>query len=813
MSRSRLRRGCLLACLAIVLAGPGGAQDTAGEAPETPAEPAPEETKVSLAAVLAEAENTSGELKEIRASLAESELDETISSSLAELSKRAQVLEAETQKSLEADLPVEALRGIDARWKSLAGDPNRWDTQLRARGEAFDATLGQLEELESAWEERRKTAAEGPKAVRDQVRETIASVAATQQEAEARLAKVLELQASVGELRSRIETARSSIQSRVDDQLQNLFVRDGVPVWNIELSKIGSEAGLWPVVEARILETREFGSRNPTIVAQLVVLFLAVYSGLLVLRRKMRSQADNALPDEAALFEMSFATALLITLLVAVLVIEEVPPAVDNVIVMVALIPAVLLLRRLVDGYLHGILYCLVLFFFVDRLRDFAVNLQVLSRVIFLLEMLAAIAFVLWLMRPARLRKVPAGALGSQSFRWMGIAARWALALFLLAFAADVFGYVQLGRLIGSAVLNSATAAIIFYALVRIGEHLVEIALRSRQLRNVHLIENRREGVLKGAKSVLRWAGLLFWINSSLNALSIRTPVFGAVSTLFATKLSVGALDVSLGDVAAFFLMILISIWISRGLRVVLEEDVYPRVELQRGMPYAISTLLHYSIVAVGFLFAILAAGIHLDRLAILVGALGVGIGFGLQNVVNNFVSGLLLLFERPIQVGDQVQVGTLGGVVRRIGIRASVVRTWDGAEVVVPNADFISNQLVNWTLSDHFRRVELPVGVAYGSNTELVMEILLKVATDHPKVFPEPPPYVLFKGFGESSLDFEVRGWTHADTRLGVFSELGIAVDDAFAAAGIQIPFPQRDIHLPDAASAGPAKPSSSAE
>jgi small-conductance mechanosensitive channel len=180
------------------------------------------------------------------------------------------------------------------------------------------------------------------------------------------------------------------------------------------------------------------------------------------------------------------------------------------------------------------------------------------------------------------------------------------------------------------------------------------------------------------------------------------------------------------------------------------------------------------------------------------VSALGLGIGFGLQNVINNFVSGLILLFERPIQVGDTVQKGTLVGEVRRIGIRSSTVRTWEGAEVIVPNANLIAEEVVNWTLSDRNRRIDVEVGVAYGSDPEQVIRILQGAAEGHAHVLSDPPPMALFKGFGESSLDFELRVWTaHPERWMPTRSEVCIAIGTALREAGIAIPFPQRDLHL----------------
>jgi small-conductance mechanosensitive channel len=219
-------------------------------------------------------------------------------------------------------------------------------------------------------------------------------------------------------------------------------------------------------------------------------------------------------------------------------------------------------------------------------------------------------------------------------------------------------------------------------------------------------------------------------------------------------------------------------------------------MDLPRGVPAAINRLSHYAMVVVGVMIGASAAGLDFSRINLIVGALGVGIGFGLQNVVSNFVSGLILLFERPIRVGDKVQLSELSGSVKDIGMRASIVRTFQGAEVIVPNANLISAEVVNWTLSDERRRMELPVGVAYGTNPEAVIDILVGAAKDHPEVLSDPEAEALFQGFGESSLNFQLRAWTRGDY-VKVSSDLLVAMNRALCDAGIEIPFPQRDLHV----------------
>ena len=250
-------------------------------------------------------------------------------------------------------------------------------------------------------------------------------------------------------------------------------------------------------------------------------------------------------------------------------------------------------------------------------------------------------------------------------------------------------------------------------------------------------------------------------------------------------------------------LVIFLLFWmIARLLQRTATNLLQTRDPASRGARQSFITLLAYVLITIGFLVSLSAAGLDLSNIAIIAGALSVGIGFGLQNIVSNFISGIILLFERPIRPGDWIRVGTTEGYVRKVRIRSTIIETFDRAEVLVPNSDLLSNQVVNLTLSDGIGRVIIPVGVAYGSNTKKVREIILRVAKDHPQVIQNDPgivpPRVLFRDFADSALLFELRCFVkNVDYRLIVESDLRYAIDDAFRAEKVEIPFPQRVVYM----------------
>lgn len=255
---------------------------------------------------------------------------------------------------------------------------------------------------------------------------------------------------------------------------------------------------------------------------------------------------------------------------------------------------------------------------------------------------------------------------------------------------------------------------------------------------------------------------------------------------------------VSLADAAMAVVLVVLTVIASKNIPGILEVVFLRRLHIEAGASYAINALARYVIAVAGFILTAQALGINWGHVQWLIAGVSVGLGFGLQEIFGNFISGLILLFERPIRVGDVVTVGDVTGTVTQIRIRATTILDWDRKELVVPNKEFITNRLINWTLTDTILRVVLPVGIAYGSDTKLARKMLLRVAAEEPKVLQNPPPQAFFLGFGDNSLNFELRVFIGSIEHLmEVRNDLHTAIDDAFRKAGIEIAFPQRDIHI----------------
>ena len=235
----------------------------------------------------------------------------------------------------------------------------------------------------------------------------------------------------------------------------------------------------------------------------------------------------------------------------------------------------------------------------------------------------------------------------------------------------------------------------------------------------------------------------------------------------------------------------------TRWLQRILETRILPQTRLDAGVRNSLKTTVGYAGLFVAVMAGISTLGIDLSNIAIIAGALSVGIGFGLQNIFNNFISGLILLAERPVKVGDWIVVGEHQGYVQRINVRATEILTFHRSSVIIPNSELLSSAVLNWTHKDPVVRIEIPVGVSYASDVDLVRDVLLDVAASHPEVRHDPAPFVLFTNFGESSLDFDLRCFAHANRAFRIATEMRFEIVRRFRERGIEIPFPQRDVHL----------------
>jgi potassium efflux system protein len=794
-----------LIALAPGAARPQGAPEST--APEEAAKPEPPQP-IPLAEVATRAQALEGRLRELAKEGETGDLEANLTTALPELVQRLGEREAALGKTLAATRSLAELDALAISWRQTQKRIAEQSQPLEKRIEQLDTRLAELDRLAAVWSvtAEQLRAAGAPPEVLERVAATRKRIAETRSGLQEGRNRLLQLESRLGELESRVETSLARIDEANQAILSQIFARDSEPLW---LARPGSDyARAWEELRSRTTtsasEVLAYGGRYGDRFLFQLVATLAFVWGLRRARTRLeerRGRTPSPAPQEDAardLLRHPVAAALVLGLALSLFLHTDAPRSVLQLVGILVLLPLVVVVHAIVPLSLRSLLYGVAALYFVDRVRDLLAPFELAGRWIFLVEVAFGVGGLAWLLRSTRLRALPAEFGHSVWARPLSLWMRVSLAALGVALLAGVVGYVRLALLLGRAVLSSAYLALVLLAAVWISDELLEVAFRSRLLTRLHMVRRDPTRFVRWGSRVLRAGAVLTWGWFVLDALAIRNPLLDALGPALSYPIGYGSFSLSIGGVIAFALTVWLAWLLSRFVSFALENEVYPRVALPRGVPFALSSLTRYTVIVLGFLVAVAMLGFDLDRLTLLAGALGVGIGFGLQNVVNNFVSGLILLFERPVQVGDRIEMGAIMGDVKRIGIRASIVRTFDGAEVIVPNANLISDLVTNWTLGDRLRRLILPVGVAYGTDPERVLEILVGVGREHPDLLEEPPVVALFRGFGESSLDFELRGWTeNYDSRLRILSDLAVATNRAFREAGIEIPFPQRDLHL----------------
>jgi len=762
-------------------------------APSTEPQPAPAPKGVPLPS---DFEHVDQVLRQARSDLetppAVAKLQETIDRDLAEVPRQQRA----TQRHIESPGSSGDLRDARTAWARTLDQATKAQDTVRMWISTLESDLSSVEALHEEWTQRRAALpANTPKEVRSQIADLVKQLSDLKTRLSSKRAEALSLDL---QLTSERETARDMEQQIEQSLRKRLLSRDSPPLWRsfgqgLQLGAlrehlVAAVQGRWQAVggyvdtDAQRLWMHLF--------LTLLLAWAAVRAGRLPREQRPPGEAVAA----STVFARPLSSSLVVSLAAGFTLHAKAPTAVWSLLVLALAVPVARILSRVATREASRAAEVLIGLYLLGRVGALAASDALPFRLFLLVLTLAGGAVAVWALRATRPDKMPVGEAPSSAVRTLF---RVGIALMALALLADVGGMVSLSALLLDATLESMLLGIVFWLTETVLEGALLITLHLPIVRNLAVVQRHGDRIAHRGRAWLRFGAVVAWIAASLFVFSLLDPVVGALHAILTTSAHVGNLNLSLGSLIAFGLVGALALWLSRTLLLVLDADVLPRFDLPPGVPGTISKTAQYVVLTLGFFVALSAAGVELTQFAFLAGALGVGVGFGLQTIVNNFVSGLILLFERPLKEGDVIEVGALLGTIQHIGIRACRVRTLEGAEVIVPNASLVSNNVVNWTLSDPLRRIELPVGVAYGTDPKQVLELLTAGCAEHPKVLEQPAPDVLFQGFGDSSLDFKVRAWCNFEDFFQIRSELAVLVHAKIKEAGIEIPFPQRDLHL----------------
>ena len=734
--------------------------------------------------------DTSAALAALELSLAPSREMKAIEAALPGLEERV----SEQAESPAGRLGLRELDEARQTWLATQADLEHYQSALEERAARLEEVERELEDMRARWQATRDVDPPLPDAALEQARRALRDVARTRRKVEESLARTLQVQRNVASVQlvvtgvlNRIEGAESDLRGQLTQRTRG-FIYPHVPRAEDEHAFVGPRGAQASI--ARFV--RQSGERLPF---QLVLFVLLFAAG--------RYAAGHATASAAPSVRRPFVTALFMTL-VATRVLHPYAPAFVRDLVLLGTVGTLAGVLR-TRAQRRVLAYALP-FVVIDALRVLSHEASHWHRVTLLLASLAGCLPLVAVLRESRTLPAtasPALASGAdEGTDWLrGRNARWlctmALGTLLVAVGSNVLGYITLAQLLSEGTLAtvylSGTLAVLAEAL----DAVLDVLIRTPAAVRLRSLQSRPEVVLASFQKLVHVTCWFVWGVLTLEEFRLLEPVREVLISTVDASFSVGEVTLSLGRIGTFVLALLLAYWASRFAGFLLDEDVLPRMNLGRGVAPTVSMLSRYTIIGLGIVLAVAAAGVHLSNLTFIMGALGVGIGFGLQTVVNNFVSGLILIFERPVKIGDVIEVGDQVGEVTSIGIRASTVRTYQGAEVIVPNGQLISNEVVNWTASDRNRRVDVEVGVAYGTDLQHAVRVLTEAAAALEEALDFPAPKTVFLSFGDSAVNLSGRIWIWEHNEwLNAKTALAATVAATLQREGIEIPFPQQVVH-----------------
>jgi len=797
----------VLLCLAASMSG--FAQDSEQPSIPTPA-PTPQPTPIPASDISAQAAADADTARLAVADAAPDARLQDIQESLPAEQARIKTLREETTKQLKMPGPASMIKETEKSWERVRARLDRWLDDLSTRSSALDASLDDLQRRSSLWQLTRdhESGAALPETVTQQISKIIKTINDAENQVRAARNSILDLQASVAQEKSGVDEMLAEQQEEIAKRTKGVFGTDSPPLW-----KAFGAAGEKDEARGQFMALRqehwqslkEYVAEQWRLLLVWVLMWPALTLLMVVMHRKAEVwvQQDKSLQTAVTLLSRPVSAALVVTTILNVIVQPQAPSAWIDAVGLVLALAVLRLLWDLLPKSMRPAPYLVVLLFVLRRLVKLAPEGYVIYRLALLALAAGGIAACVWLFHALRANPERPSKTWHRAVLY---GAHAALVLFVTGAVADIVGSVDFSTLVLTGTAYAMVAAVMMAVMSLILQAMVRIGLLTNTARRMGIAPDHSDTVRTTVFGMISFFAVVGWAIVVLKEFLLFDPLLAVIRRALDWKITIGDFSIDPGDLLIFGFIIWLSLKIAAFVQFILNVDLMPRIDLPRGVPQTISRLTSYAVIAVGAVIASAAAGFDISRITIIIGALGVGIGFGLQNIVNNFVSGLILLFERPIRVGDTLDLDNTGGVVDKIGMRATTVSTWDGAEIIVPNANLISGNVTNWTLNHDRRRMVIPVGVAYGTNPEKAAQLIVDVANDNKDVDAHPDPVCLFVGFGDSSLDFQLRAWTAETKFMRVSSDLRFAIVRTLAETGIEIPLPQRDLHLrtpdPEAAS-----------
>lgn len=613
----------------------------------------------------------------------------------------------------------------------------------------------------------------------------------------------LTLESEINDQIALVDEVTEDLLSLKNSEIYDLFTLRHPPIWKVSFKAVESDvikAGVESVGEnsLQIWELVKTGEQDIYIYFLIIIL---ITLGILYLKKSFlkygyEENNKDLLNARAIVVDNPIWAIVFLSLFSALLFFNNTPRLFTDILVLITLISAIPLVQPYMHPKFKSITYFVVLTFVLDSLKTYLWFSSPQYRIYLLLESFAVFALLFYYIYPYfKTRKLPLNRFGS----FLVTLTPLLYFLIIVSVVSNILGYSNLADISLILCTQSSVLTLLFYALLMVLDG-IGIGFINDHFNQKSSFDKTKKITLElKTLQIIRIVIFGFWLFYFLNMVDLYRPLADFVTGILSEPFKVGTITFNIGIILTFIGILAASFLITSFVSFLLDgnEVKFNFIKLPKGIPAAVSLVIRYFTLAFGFILALSALGIDLSKFNLMAGALGLGIGFGLQTIVSNFISGIILVFERPILPGDRVEVNNLMGTVNKIGVRASHITTFDGAEVVVPNNNLIANDLINWTHTDNIKRIEIIVGTSYNSDPNEVLKVLLGIATENSQVLKTPPPRAYFIEFGESSLNFRLLFWVYFDNGLQCRSDICVAIFNRFLELGIEIPFPQRVLHM----------------
>lgn len=670
-----------------------------------------------------------------------------------------------------------------------------WRNILQSSIEIYDKNRELLKNHSTLWNQTHKHAVDenAPDAIQEHIASVISDVEVLKNTLKTEYDKILTDSQIVSTKILTLKEMDSTLQESEVSVKTEIFNRDKASLFKLYSEKEFSFFAYIRSINKTIVEkynevTVYFQTHvelflNFFIMALLSMAFVA-YFNYLYRKRELFVSEESEYKKMFFFIGRPFSTYVILFILIIIAIFPDRPRALGDMISVLLTIPVIRILQTVVEKKQYKYIYIFFALFTIYLIAKNAIEHELESRIFMLLINIALFITLSSMLR----RKI----LYTIAYNFVTRMGHMLLALFLLlllvALGANLYGSVLFSARLIYGVLLTLYASMVFYAIYTILTAYVVIILRRRIATASNMLEKYSKNIEHTTKLLIKIWMLSWWFLIVVEVVGVYPYLLELKNDTLALSWQVSETTISVQSIFDFLLIIFATWFLARLIRTVLEVEVFARFTFPRGVPTAIMTVLNYAIVITGTIIAFSSLGVSAQQFALIFGALGVGIGFGLRNIIANFVSGIIMVFERPVQIGDVIEVDKTMGSVQSIGSRASTLKTFDGSEVIIPNADFIAKEITNWTLSDHHRRKVVDFKVDFDSDIELILKIMKEVALSHPDVLKDPEPLATFQGFGEYYLEFKLYFWLSQNLIVAP-SDVSIGIYKTLKEAGVRMP------------------------